>query len=387
VRASESSGNIGYSDKKMLVIDRLPPMVGGGLFYVGPQVITPSESGYIRTIVNVPISIAMHAVGGPIEIKFVAGNYSFPLRKLRYAGLWSGDIKFDKPGLYQMIAKSVDGAGNKTEQALNYFEVTSGGKVISSTALPIENARVEFFYKDFDSQLWIPWNGDSFKQKNPQTTDKNGEFSTILPPGTYFVKASAWGHRRVSSNAFTIKTPTVFNPNIFLKQETGLRFGIFSLAFPQLIDDSVELSLPSVSQALPTLSLVDSEIPLLTLRGTEGQVFDPIKLRGKKHLISFIELWSPPSVEQFAELEKAAVARVDLPISIIAVQETPIKASLFLERGNYKSKLFVDPDGETIGPYGIFSYPSNYVVDKSGKVVSIIRRILSKDEIIEILEN
>ncbi|HSA83944.1 MAG TPA: fibronectin type III domain-containing protein [Patescibacteria group bacterium] len=387
VRATENAGNIGYSEKTTLVIDRLPPMVGGNLFSVGPQVINPTEAGYIRTIVHVPLSMAMSAVGGPIEINFFSGGSSFPLRKARDTGLWFGELSFDKPGFYQIISTSTDGAGNFTKQELNYVEVINGGKIVNNAGNPIEHAKIEVFYKDFDSQLWVSWNGNSYEQKNPQITNKNGEFSSLLPPGTYYVKVQADGYRSIASTAFIIDTPTTFNPVISLQDKKGIWIGKFFFSLPQLLDDSVEISLPKSSQLLPSFNLIDSDVPNITLRGTEGQVFDPIRLRGTKNIISFIGLWSPPSIEQFVAFEEVLVGRANLPISIIAVQETSTKAKLFLERGNYKSTLFVDPDGETIAPYGIYSYPSNYVVDKSGKVISIIRRVLSKEEIIKILEN
>ncbi|MEK9195969.1 MAG: fibronectin type III domain-containing protein, partial [Patescibacteria group bacterium] len=148
VRAIDISSNIGVSAVKTLIIDRLPPQVGGSNISAGPQIFQPNEEGTTYALVGVDQKITFSAVGGATDIAIDAKTLSgkgdgklFNLTKSIDTGLWSGVISFEDAGEYILTANSVDGAGNKTSKIIATVQALQPAKIMSKNN-PLKDASV-----------------------------------------------------------------------------------------------------------------------------------------------------------------------------------------------------------------------------------------------------
>lgn len=391
VRATDSSNNIGISKTHTLIIDRLPPLVGGNFVFFGPQVLRADKYGSLMTLATLDQRITLSAVGGPTTLDIVSeGDYDnksksqmFSLVKNPDNGLWVGTLAFSKDGVFQLIAKAVDGVGKKTERNLNSVVVLSPGKVIAQeTKKPVEGAKVTLFYQEPTSKLWMVWDAKSFGQTNPQYTKANGLYKLFVPSGMYYVKVEAKGFAALTSSVFRIDKPSPINSNFGLKVGIPFRLGPFSFSLPDFSTSRVPviLSAPPIGKVGKDLGLLDKEAPLFELPTTRGSTFDILKLRGRASIITFITTWAPPAVEQLTVLEKVAK---DGSIRSVAVstQESLSELTMFQKRGGYTVPIVVDPDGTLIEKYKLTSLPMHYFLNRYGMVKKILSGVLSVEEI------
>ena len=91
-----------------------------------------------------------------------------------------------------------------TEQQIVHFLVDPSGYIYDQADNHrIAGSLITLMVKSGDA--WIVWNGDSFNQKNPQTTNSTGEYSFYVPSGTYQIKAEMDGYQSFTSDEFTVR--------------------------------------------------------------------------------------------------------------------------------------------------------------------------------------
>ena len=391
VRATDSSNNIGVSKTHTLIIDRLPPRVGGNFVFFGPQVLQADRYGSLVTLAGLDQRITLSAVGGPTTIDIVSegdlDNKSktqmFSLVKNPDNGLWVGTLAFSKDGLFQLKAKAIDGVGKKTQRNLNSVIVLSPGIVNSQeTKKPIVGAKVTLFYQEPTSKVWMVWDAKPFGQTNPQYTKANGLYKLFVPSGMYYLKIEAKGFAALTTSLFRIDKPSPINSNFELKMGKFFKLGPFSITLPDFSTSRVpvRLSGPEIRKNERDLGLLDKEAPLFELLTTGGSTFDILKLRGRPSMITFVTTWSPPAVEQLSVLEKVAK---DGSIRSVAVstQESLSQLTMFQKRGGYTIPIVVDPDGTLVENYKLTSLPMHYFLDRYGVVKKVVSGVLNEAEI------
>ncbi len=384
---SSSQANIGVSESYTLVIDRLPPQVGGNLVSIGPQVLLPDSNGTILALAGLDQKITLSAVGGPTTIDLLAGKQMFSLVKNPDNGLWSGTLSFQKPGIYTLKAKAVDGAGNKTERLLNSVVVLEEGKVLGPDFLSIKEAVITLYYQEPSSQTWTIWDGEAFGQKNPQKTDGEGLYRLFVPPGTYYLTVKAKGFAKMTSAIFSIDKPTPINNIFTMTPKPIFSLGPLSLPIPDFFSKQtkVQVFMPSIPQAPLKESLTGKEAPLFILPTTQDEEFNLGNLRGEETLLTFISTWSPPSLEQILVLERL-FGQKNIRLVVVSLQETLSKVSIFQKRGNYKVPIVVDQDGTLVEKYQINSLPTHFFLDRGGVVKSVFCGVLSEEELEKAME-
>ena len=375
VRATDSSGNRGVSRVYTLVIDRLPPLVGASLFSLGPLVLSPDANGFITTLEGIKQKIILSAAGGPTSIDLLVNGKMHSLPRSFETGLWAGGIIFAEPGVYEILAKSVDGAGNKTERKLNSVIVVESGKVINkNTQEAIKGAKIRLYQKDLFSQTWLAWDSSSFNQENPQETSADGSFQFFLPAGTYYFRVEAPGYRKVVSNIFRIDAVTPVNPTFELTPAKWFNFGWEK--------QEVKLKLPAITGGETPLGLnPESEAPLFSLPSTAG-AFALTSLRGKPSVLSFLSSWSPASIEQLPILDELGS---EVNSAAILVQDKSSKIFVFAQMGGYGLPLIVDEDGTVAAEYLVSNLPTHYFLDRRGVIKKIVTGVLGGEEIKDIL--
>ncbi len=384
VRARDSMGNTGVSRGVVLVIDRLPPEVGGNLFSVGPQILVPDKNGLIFGLAGISQKITLSAVGGPISIEIDTDQKgkSFNMTKNSDNGLWSSVLNFESPGVYSLTAKSMDGAENRTERQINKIVVEESGKVVDPRGQPIKDAQISIYHFDSLTQRFFLWDGKSYGQNNPQKTNKEGKYVLFIPPGKYYMYIKAGGFKPVRTDIFTINETFPINAKFVLNYQEYIGFGIFRLPFYSFKQDTVKFK--PTSPEIPKEVLIRDELsgedfPSVTLIFGEKD-FPTSNLKGKDTVLTFFNTWSPLSSEQLGILDKASSSQ-DFKIYAVASQETGSKVSIFKRRGGYRIDFLADPDGLLVRKLDLKSLPISVFLNKKGKIVRIKSGILGMDDL------
>lgn len=384
-RAADSYGNTGESEEQTLIIDRLPPRVGGNLLYLGPHPLLPNENGVIVTMAGLAQKITLSAVGGPTYIDLLANERMFSLAHSTETGLWTGSIIFKTSGIYQLKTKAVDGAGNETQRELNTVLVMRSGQITSEDVSPITEGKIKVYYQDPTTESWTLWEGKSFGQENPQNIDENGNYEFFLPKGTYYLEVSSPGYTTLTTKIFKINEATPFNADFTLQKAKGIKIGPFLFAIPRIFIEQADVVIksPSIPDSVVRSLVVGEELPRISLP-TQTSEFDSRELRGDNSVLIFISSWSPPAVEQISTLDDAIYNR-RINAQFITTQETPSKISIFLKRGNYFSEIAVDRDGEITEEFNINSLPTHFFINRTGVVEKVVTGVLNEEEVKNII--
>ncbi len=211
-RVTDTSGNQTNSQIYTLVIDRLPPTVGGSVISIGPQILKPDKDGVITSVSGIDQKITLAAVGGATQItirsvdnssKTNTPGHIFALSRSTQTGLWSGILSFSKKGLHNLTVEAIDGAGNTTKRGFGKINALTGGQVSEKNSnKKIAQAKITLNYLEPDSNSWVVWDGSSYGQVNPQQTKNSGQFKLFAPEGKYYLEVSAAGYKTVISNIF-----------------------------------------------------------------------------------------------------------------------------------------------------------------------------------------
>jgi len=380
-RAIDLEGNIGTSNTLELILDRLPPRVGGNLLSLGPQPLIPNENGVIVTMKGLKQKITLSSVGGATEIKLFVGDKEFDLTRSNETGLWSGEIALDEIGLYKLKTKAVDGVGNTTERDLNSILVVDAGRVSDKeSGNAVRGGQVALYVKDPLINIWALWDGKPFGQDNPQIINDKGEYQFFLPAAEYYLQITSPGYEVLTSEIFRIGSITAFNADFELKEGGGLNLGFLNLSLTNFFSEKAEVVLKTFKVDTLEDELVGVEAPSFSLPSTKGEIFDLDDAKGRAFVLSFISTWSPLSIEQVPILN-ASLGESDIPSKLVSVQETVSKLSVFVKKGKYNLDIVVDADGELVEKYQIKSLPTHFFIDKKGVIKKVITGVLNEEEI------
>lgn len=381
VRATDTSGNSTITKTNTLVIDKLKPLVGAIITSIGPQIV-PTINGFIYGLSGLDQKITLSSIGGSTAIDVKAGSSTFSLVRNLESDLWSGIFSFEKPGIYPVEVKSIDGAGNKTIRHLNSIKILPAGTV-SDGKKPLNGATVRVYYRDALTKKFILWDGSPYGQKNPQKTDKDGKYVLFMPPGTYYIEISDPHFKSIKSEIITLNESLPINDNFILKEKDYLNLGIFRAQLPDISNEIVKLSLESqkdFAQSTVENKMVNNPFPDITLSEGSSEL-DSTFLEGKQTVISVLNSWDPNTSLQLEILDKVSIPEWDKVV--IFEQEQGSKIAILKSRGGYKFRMFADKNGELISQLNINSLPVHVVVNRKGIIQKIYSGILSQDELTE----
>lgn len=386
-RAIDSSGNTARTAPFKLVIDRLPPIVGGVLMSSGPQVLKPSSDGTIISVVGVDQKITMSAVGGPTTIKLIArrtgsmaDSQTFNLTQSGDTGLWSGIISFDSPGKFSLIANAVDGAGNKTNQLVSAINVVSEPFTYTKGSTKKLSSVISLYYLEPDTSSWVLWDGSSYSQINPQSTDSQGKFKLFLPPGKYYLKATAAGYQTVISNIFVTKQSQPITTTLAMKSLRTLKLGPLRLSWPSLDLQRINLTTTNTTANETQSNLINKPMPNFTLVDTNGLTVHATDLLGRPTLMTLGTTWSPAMSEQLMALSNLQTNK-DLNIVPIALQEGLSKVKAYNSIAGLNLRWLVDPDSTISSDFGSPLLPTHYLIDRNGIIRQVLVGVISQKQI------
>jgi len=384
-RAFDEEGNIGKSSEITLIIDRLPPRVGGNLVSLGPLPLYPNRDGTIITIPGLEQKITMSAVGGATSIELFTNQSESSLGFNPQTGLWSGILNLNQPGRYKLSTKATDGAGNVTERDLNDILVINPGTVYDiGGEQRIDKGKISLYVKNPTTRLWNLWDARSFRQENPQNLIE-GQYSFFIPPGTYYLTITGTGRSRLTSKIFKVdETMPLVSDFELLKRKT-FSIGPIKIPLPDLFSEKADVVFKNYENKQTEDPLVGKQAPNFLLPGT-SQGLRLGELKGRASIISFVNTWSPPAIEQLPILESYYDQR-QISHAIIASEESISRASIFLRRGSYSFEMLVDADGELVEDYNITSLPKHLILDRTGTVRDVVYGVLNAQQLDDLIDD
>ncbi len=393
-RVFDNAGNVGESETQTLVIDTMPPIIGGGMQSYGPQIVVPDKNGITKLVAGTESWLAVSMKGGVTEAKIETDEKSFDLQNLSGTNVWIGKMKFDQEGVKQLKISAIDGAANRTERNINTILVEGYGQVVDNkTQTLLEKAQVSLYVFENSTKQWLLWEAASYGQSNPQITDNKGNYSFIVPPGRYYLEVKAHGFHTTQSEIFDLSETTILNYKFPLESKPKIDlnlpfFGKVVITTPSFSPHTLKTSSLIKTQtptAIPDMTLpLNSNAPDLSLPDLNNQQVQITELKGKKVLISFISTWSTSSLEQASILSKIANLTTEAQeLLVVTLQESPASIETFMRRGNYKFKALVDKDGLSAASYKVTLLPQHFFIDSDGKVQDIHVGVLTENEALE----
>lgn len=390
-RAIDTSGNQTTTPAQTLIIDRLPPIVGGNVMYIGSQIVEPNADGVVVGLVGVDQKITLSAVGGATSITLTAagaGNktsnaQNFTLTQSKDTGLWSGVMSFNKQGTYALTAKAVDGAGNTTNRALNNVQVQEAGKAVDAKTGKDVNATVTTYYRAEDTNNWTVWDGQAYSQDNPvATNNKQHNYGYYLPAGTYYVRVSAPGYKTVITNSFTLDRLTGLSSTFRLSHKPGLDLGPLHVRLPWPSWGQTPLNLSNKTASGNTSK--SQPLPQFSLRETNGTTLKTSSLYGKPTILTFVSTWALPARDQLAILADTAIPALNIvPVSS---GESLAKLTAYADIAGYPIPILADSDNQLADSLKLSSLPVHYFIDRHGVVKKVKVGVLSKEELLKNVE-
>jgi thiol-disulfide isomerase/thioredoxin len=135
---------------------------------------------------------------------------------------------------------------------------------------------------------------------------------------------------------------------------------------PQVLTDQLK----KAGMDIPTRDVMSEDFTLDALDGTRVSLSS---FKGKVVLLSFWATWCGPCKQEMPEMQTLYQKLKGRGFEVVAVDMMEDKATVseFVKRTGYTFPVLLDTTGE-VGGAGLYSaraIPTNYVIDKTGKIV------------------
>lgn len=119
----------------------------------------------------------------------------------------------------------------------------------------------------------------------------------------------------------------------------------------------------------------------LKLKTLDGQVVDINSYKDQVVLLNFWASWCRPCVKEIPSLIRLQdkFQQSDFKIVTINIGEPKKEIETFAKKFNLKLPIMMDVDGKTVRDWGVYAYPSNFVLDKNGVIRYAYRGALEWD--------
>lgn len=129
----------------------------------------------------------------------------------------------------------------------------------------------------------------------------------------------------------------------------------------------------------------------LKLQMFEGDIYDLSQAKDEVILVNFWATWCGPCVKEIPSLSRLVERLKDKPFRVITVNigepESVIKE--FVKAIPLNFPILLDSNGDAVRDWHVYAYPSNYLIDKNGKIQYAYRGALEWDSeaVVETIES
>lgn len=127
---------------------------------------------------------------------------------------------------------------------------------------------------------------------------------------------------------------------------------------------------PVDAPAYGLIELAPRPAPAFVLDDARGVRRASDGLRGRVTLVNFWATWCPPCVHEIPSMNRLAAAYDPDDFTILSVnfKEDPGHVQRFMERVAVDFPVLLDRDGKVSGRWGVFAFPSSFLVDRDGRI-------------------
>lgn len=117
--------------------------------------------------------------------------------------------------------------------------------------------------------------------------------------------------------------------------------------------------------------LGNPQSPLLQLKNLKAEVINLADMRGRVVLVNFWASWCPPCVHEMPSMQRLQNMFSDKPFTILGINMAEDRETVktFLNtKVRVDFPILLDSDGSALKRWGVFAFPTSYVVDKKGQI-------------------
>lgn len=170
----------------------------------------PTRIDEITTLLNTSVIVSAAASKFPREVERVfitVNNFSYLLGYNPTADAYQTTIKMPAAANRFPLIISIDYADDAHDRINGAFLLLSKGYVWQGTAANRLSGAKVTLYEEYAS--FRVWDAAPYHQSNPQTTDANGQFSFLVPPGRYYLLVQKDGFRDEQTAVFEVANNVV----------------------------------------------------------------------------------------------------------------------------------------------------------------------------------
>ena len=116
---------------------------------------------------------------------------------------------------------------------------------------------------------------------------------------------------------------------------------------------------------------VGNAVPLpINLKDTYGKTITKSNFKDQVTIINFWATWCPPCVEEIPSLNRLNKKMDGLPFELISINYAEDKKTIleFMKKVKVEFPVLLDNNGEFATKWNVITYPSTFVIDKSGEI-------------------
>ncbi len=152
---------------------------------------------------------------------------------------------------------------------------------------------------------------------------------------------------------------------------------------PKPIDAKPLPEQPSEQRKVQTLVKIKQpkQAPAFQLREIDGKGYSSTEFNGKVVLLNFWATWCPPCVEELPSLNRLQQRYMNKDLEIVSIdfRESPEEMRSFLQQTPVDFPVLLDTDGRTSLAWGVFSFPSSFIIDRKGRIRYTANRAIDWD--------
>jgi hypothetical protein len=368
VTARDNSENKGYSRIYKITVDKYDPYIGTIFSSTGVLGILPDNSLLKKSGVGINEEIYVPVGGGANKVQLTDGENTYDFKYIAERKIWKGNVTFNKEGTRNHKLIAFDSAGNEQEKIIEPIKIYSAGEITDSETnekISSYTLTVHKFVKD--TNTWELWDGDSFNQKNPTSSN-----SMVLPKGKYYITVEADGHRKLTTQRFELTQTEVVSPNLQLEPSTWFSLVDWGTTKEIQQDNGQE------ENENKNFLNVGEKISI------ENFTIDSVIQDREKTLLTFTPVWNPFSQEQIDVINSIQDLEIRKNIIALTILEPKGLIESFLKRGLENIDIGYDKIGYSTQNINIASAPYNYLVDSEGTILKRKIGVMSEQEIINI---